>query len=55
MRDKSFVTMEQQLRDKLVEIMMTALKERGGIHLTDDEYSRLFNKLESALIGSIRL
>lgn len=45
----------QQLRERLVDVMLTALEKECGIYLTTVQRNRLFDELEQALIGNIQL
>lgn len=45
----------QGLRERLVDIMLTALEKEGGVYLSQTQRDRLFDKLDQALIGNIQL
>lgn len=47
--------LKEELRNAIVDKLMTCLKNECGVCLTQDEYDRLGTKLHDELIGSIRI
>lgn len=45
----------QELRERLIDIMLDALEKEGGVYLSKDQRNRLSNELDHALMGNIQL
>ena len=46
--------LKDQLREELADLMLDALKEKGGIHLEESQFYRLKEDLMQNLTGRIR-